>query len=299
MKAIRVHKEGNETQFIYEDVPQPEVRKGLVLIRVHATAVTPTELSWSPTWQDSKGNPRLQPILGHEFSGVVTAVAADITNLKTGDAIYGLNDWFEDGAEAEYVLAPENYVSKKPESISYVDAAAVPISSLTAWQALIDRANLEKGQTVLIHGGAGGVGSFALQIAHWRGARVITTASEENASFVRELGAEEIIDYRKTPFETVVKNVDVVLDTVGGETLERSKSVLKRGGKLVSPATTSKNTEYFFYVQPNTDQLEQIAGLIDQRVLHPIVDKVFPLEQAREAYRHKPAHGKAVLEVHV
>lgn len=297
MKAIRVHGPTGPEAFVYEDAPRPSPKEGEVLVRVHATAVTPTELDWPPTWHTSTGQPRALPILSHEFSGVIAAVGHGVTDLAEGAAVYGLNDWLEDGAQAEYVVARATDLALKPRSIDHTEAAVVPISGLTAWQALFDRANLAAGQRVLIHGGAGGVGSFAVQLARWRGAQVITTVSAHNANFVRELGADEVIDYKAARFEEAVRDVDAVLDTVGGETLQRSRSVLKPGGKLISVATTSKTTEYFFYVEPNRAQLSEIARLIDDGKIRAIVDSVFPLDRAREAYERKPARGKIALRV--
>src|ERR1700754_3200375 len=165
MKAIRLHGAQGAEAFVYEDAPRPSARAGEVLVRVHATAVTPTELLWPPTWQTAAGEPRALPIPGHEFSGVIAAVGAGVTDFNEGDAVYGLNDWFADGADAEYTVAQASGLALKPRSIDHSEAAVVPISALTAWQALIDRANLSAGQRVLIHGGAGGVGGFAVQIA--------------------------------------------------------------------------------------------------------------------------------------
>src|SRR5262249_46787826 len=182
-------------------------------------------------------------------------------------------------------------------------AAVAPISALTAWQGLIERGRLVAGQRVLIHGAAGGVGVFAVQLARWRGAHVIGTASASNVAFVRGLGADEGIDYRAQPFEPVVHDLDVVFDTVGGETLERSWGVLKPGGRLVTIANPGEGSqdprvrEAFFIVQANRAQLAEIARLIDAGQLRPVVDAVFPLAQARQAYGHKPAHGKVVLDV--
>jgi NADPH:quinone reductase-like Zn-dependent oxidoreductase len=185
----------------------------------------------------------------------------------------------------------------------HVHAAATPISALTAWQGLFDRARLAPGERVLIHGAAGGVSTFAVQLARWRGARVTGTASAANLDFVRSLGADEMIDYRAGRFEDVVRDVDVVFDTVGGETLERSWGVLKPGGRLVTVAASGERTTderiraAYFIVEPSRTQLAEIARLIDGGALRPVVGAVFPLAEARQAYQHKPAHGKVVLHV--
>jgi NADPH:quinone reductase-like Zn-dependent oxidoreductase len=302
MKAVRLHTRGGPEAFVYEEAPRPHPGQGEVLVRVHAAAVTPTELAWMPTWTTRTGEPRRFPIiLGHEFSGEVAAVGSRVTDLAAGDLVYGLNDWFGDGAQAEYCVAPAAGVARKPRSVDHVPAAATPISSLTAWQGLIERGRLVAGQRVIIHGAAGGVGSFAVQLARWRGAHVIGTASASNVAFVRGLGADEVIDYRVQRFEDVAHDLDVVLDTVGGETLERSWGVLKPGGRLVTIATSSEGSQdprvraAFFIVEANRAQLDKIAGLIDAGHLRPVVDAVFPLAQALQAYEHKPMRGKAVL----
>jgi NADPH:quinone reductase-like Zn-dependent oxidoreductase len=304
MKAIRLHARGGPEAFVYEEAPQPHPEEGEVLVRVHAAAVTPTELSWVPTWTTPRGEPRRFPIiLGHEFSGEVAAVGKGITDVAAGDLVFGLNDWFRDGAHAEYCVARAGQVARKPRSVDHFSAAVAPISALTAWQGLLERGRLVTGQRVLIHGAAGAVGVFAVQLAHWRGAHVIGTASANNVAFVRGLGADKVIDYRAGRFEDVVHELDVVFDTVGGETLERSWDLLKPGGRLVTIATSGAGSqdprmrEAFFIVQANRALLAEIARLIDAGKLRPVVGAVFPLTQARQAYEHKPAHGKVVLRI--
>jgi NADPH:quinone reductase-like Zn-dependent oxidoreductase len=241
MRAIRLHGGGGSESLICEDTPIPEPRDGQVLIRVHAAAVTPTEFAWYPTFHTPEGNARPFPIiLGHEFSGVVAAMGGSNRDARVGDSVYGLNDWFMDGAQAEYCLVAAASVAPKPATVDHTLAAAVPISALTAWQALVDRAQLSEGQRILIHGGAGGVGSVAVQLARHKKAHVIVTASAANMDFMIGLGADEVIDYRTTPFETVVRDVDVVLDTVGGETRDRSWRVLRKGGQLVTIAADAE-----------------------------------------------------------
>jgi NADPH:quinone reductase-like Zn-dependent oxidoreductase len=297
MKAIRLQQQGGAEQMVYEDAPQPEPAVGEVLVRVCATAVTPTELAWGLTWMNYEGEARTFPIPGHEFSGVIFEAGAGVRDVAVGDEVYGLNDWTVDGALAEYVIAAPAQIAPKPASISHQLAAAVPLSALTAWQALIIRANISKDHSVLIHGAAGGVGNFGVQLSKWRGAHVVATASVGNLDFVRQSGADEVIDYRQRRFEDIAANVDVIFDTVGGETLERSIAMLKPDARLISVATESSETEYFFYVEPNHEQLVEIAGLIDAGTLKPVIDKVMPLEQARHAYEAKAKRGKVVLSV--
>src|SRR5579884_280812 len=304
MKAICLHKSGGPEALIYDEAPQPHPKEGEVLIRVDAAGVTPTEFEWAPTWVTRTGEKRHFPIiLGHEFSGVVAALGPGVTGVTEGASVYGLNDWFENGTQAEYCITRPEELAPKPQSIDHVQAAAVPIAALTAWQGLFDRARLATGQSVLIHGAAGSVGSFAVQFAHWRGAHVIGTASTHNIDFVHDLGADKVVDYKATRFEDVVQDVDVVFDTVGSETLKRSWWVLKPGGKLVTIATQSKEIENpalrdaFFIVEANRSQLIKIARLIDSGRTRPIVDTVFPLSQGYQAYERKPTRGKIVLRV--
>ena len=304
MKAAFLSARGGPEAFAYEEVPQPRPGKDEVLVRVHAAGVIHTELSWVPTWTTREGKPRPFPVIpGHEFSGEIAALGAGVRDAGVGDLIYGLNDWYRDGGSAEYCVARVTDFANKPTSIDHVQAAATPISALTAWQALIERGRLAAGQRVLIHGAAGGVGNLAVQLAHWRGARVTATASADNLDFVRSLGADEVIDYRAQKFEDVVRDVDVVFDTVGGETLEKSWGVLKPGGRLVTVAASGEQTTderiraAYFIVEPSRTQLAEIARLIDAGTLRPIVGAVFPLAEARQAYQHKPVRGKVVLRV--
>ena len=304
MKAIRLHQLGGPESLRYEDAPKPIPKGSQVLVQVYATAITPTEFDWYPTFHTTEGGMRPFPIiLGHEFSGVVEAVGLDCTDVQVGDPIYGLSDWFIDGAQAEYCLTIPANIAPKPVTLEHTQAAAVPISALTAWQALIDRAHLSIGQRVLIHGAAGGVGSFAVQLARHQKAHVIATASAANTDLVKALGADEVIDYRITPFETVVGDVDVVLDTIGGNTRDRSWGILRKGGQLVTIAADSEGLkeqrvrDAFFIVEPNRNQLVNIAHLIDTGVLRPAVGAVFSVENFRQAYEQKPVRGKNVLRI--
>jgi NADPH:quinone reductase-like Zn-dependent oxidoreductase len=320
MRAVRIHKFGGEPQdLVYEEnVMQPRPKEGELLVKVYATGVTPNEINW--IWH----NPgiSLPIILGHEFSGIVEEVDSKVTNQRVGDAVFGLTDTLSvtgDGAEADYVIATDSEMAPKPQSLDHEHAAAVPMAGLTAWQALFEHAHLSSKDTILIHGAAGGVGSFAVQLARWTGAHIIGTASEYNFSFLKDLGVNDVIDYKKTRFEDRVHDVDVVFDTVGGKTLERSWQVLRKGGKLVSvasqdlPTTFDKLQAYFnekgdsygidatwFILHPSRDQLIKIGELIDSGRVKPVVDTILPLSQASQAYEgakgvHK--HGKIVLRV--
>src|SRR5256714_30177 len=269
MKASCLRGRGGPEAYAYEVAPQPRPGEGEGLVRVHAAGVIHTELSWVPTWTTRAGEPRPLPVIpGHEFSGEIAAMGAGVRDLGVGDLVYGLNDWYRNGAQADYCVALVADCAPKPASVDHVHAAATPISALTAWQGLVERAGLAAGQRVLIHGAAGGVGTIAVQLARWRGARVTGTASAANLDFVRGLGADEVIDYRAERFEDVVRDVDVVFDTVGGETLERSWGVLKPGGRLVTVAASGEQTTDArtraadFTGEPNRTQLARMHPLI-------------------------------------
>src|SRR5215813_14031986 len=290
MKAICLRARSGPEALAYEEAPQPRPGDGEVLVRVHAAGVIHTELSWVPTWTTRAGKPRPFPVIpGHEFSGEIAALGAGVRDVGVGELVYGLNDWYEDGASAEYCVARVADIAPKPTGVDHVHAAAAPISVLTAWQGLVER--------------AGVAGTFAVPLARWRDARVTGTASAANLDFVRSLGADEVIDYRAERFEDVVRDVDVVFDTVGGETLERSWGVLKPGGRLVTVAASGEQTTderiraAYFIVEPSQTQLAEIARLLDGGTLRPVVGAVFPLAEARQAYQHKPVRGKVVLRV--
>jgi NADPH:quinone reductase-like Zn-dependent oxidoreductase len=308
MKAVRLHARGDPERMVFEEEPLPRLGPGDALVRVHAAAITPTELTWSATWTTRDGADRLPVVPSHEVSGVVEAVGEHASGVAVGNPVYGLVDFWRDGAAAEYVAVPAADLAPKPPSIDHVHAAAVPLSGLTAWQALLDHAALSAGQRVLVHGGAGGVGAFAVQLARWRGAHVVATGSASDRDLLREVGVEDVIDYRTERFEARVRDVDVVLDTVGGDTLERSWSVIRPGGVLVTVAAPAPGSMPsrgdvrgdFFIVQPERDQLIELARLIDAGSLRPIVGGLFPLARAREAYlRAARGHtrGKVVLRV--
>ncbi|MGE0682109.1 MAG: NADP-dependent oxidoreductase [Candidatus Binatia bacterium] len=292
---------------IEEYAPQPRPGRGELLIRVYAAGVTPTELLWYPTTHSKNGERRSHAVPGHEFSGVIAAVGKDTVGFAIGQEVYGMNDWFSDGALAEYCITQPTSVALKPPSLTHVEAASVPIGALTAWQGLFDRARLQAGERILVHGGAGAVGVFALQLARLHGAHVTVTASARNLAFVSQLGAEQVIDYRAVRFENNVRDMDVVFDTVGGETLQRSWGVLKSGGRIITIAAESETTtdervkQAFFIVKPNHEQLSQIGDLLEAGDLHPMVGAVLPLAQASAAYagevRQRRGCGKLVVAV--
>jgi NADPH:quinone reductase-like Zn-dependent oxidoreductase len=246
---------------------------------------------------------------GWDVSGVVESVGSGVTKFKKDDEVYARPDVAHNGgAYAEYVVVKETETALKPKSIDHVHAAAIPVGAVTAWRALFDTAGLKKGQKVLIHAAAGGVGSFAVQLAKWKGAYVIGTASAKNQAFLRELGVDEPIDYEKTRFEDVVHDMDVVLDPIGGETQKRSWKALKKGGILVSivaPPSADEAAKQgvrsaFISAQGGSSLLAELAKLIDSGNIRPVVETVFPLSEARQAHELSEqghAHGKIVLKV--
>jgi NADPH:quinone reductase-like Zn-dependent oxidoreductase len=307
MKAVRLHGRGGPAQLVYEDAPQPQPGPGEALTRVGASGVIANELKWDETYQTIADVPRPFPIPGRDLSGVVVAVGSGVTDLAVGDTVYAMLGYGRDGAEAEYAITLPSELAPRPRTLDDTQAGAVPLSALTAWQALFVHGGLSTGQTALIHGAAGGVGVFATQLAHWRGAHVLTTASARDADFVRELGADEVIDFATTRFEEVVHDADVVFDTVGGDTLARSWQVVKPGGALVSVVSplsgqpVRDDIRYvYFIVEPSGAQLREIGALIDAGQIHPVVDQVFPLAQARQAYEAAATghpRGKIVITV--
>jgi NADPH:quinone reductase-like Zn-dependent oxidoreductase len=306
MKVFRLSEVSGKQVLIDATMPRPQAGRGELLIRVFAAGVTPTELLWYPTTHTKAGETRSGAIPGHEFSGVVEETAGDAAVGAVGDFVFGMNDWFADGATAEYCLAPYSGVAPKPRTLTHAEAATVPISALTAWQGLIDRAKLQPGERVLVHGGAGAVGIFAVQLAKLHGAHVTATASERDLRFVTSLGADAVIDHRASRFEDEAQELDVVFDTVGGETLQRSWSVLRPGGRMVTVAATEeavtddRTKAAFFIVEPNRKQLGEIGALFDAHRLRTFVGATVPFSQAPEAYSGRIAKqgpGKVVVEL--
>jgi NADPH:quinone reductase-like Zn-dependent oxidoreductase len=307
MKAMQVNTPDQRPVLILVELQKPEAGLGEIVVHVHAAGVTPTELLWYTTTHTKSGTARMRTVPGHEFSGVITAIGKDVQDFEVGDEFHGMNDWFADGATAEFCITLPQNIARKPRTLSHEAAASVPIGALTSWQGLIDRAKLEPGERVLVHGGAGAVGLYAVQLAHICGARVITTVSAQDIDFVKRLGADEAIDYKASRFEKQVRDVDVVFDAVGGDTLERSWSVLKPGGRMITIAADSEGTadqrvkDAFFIVAPNQKQLVAIAKRLDAGRLRAFVKTTVPLNEASAAYsgavRDKSGYGKIVIAV--
>lgn len=307
MNAVRIHAFGGSDQLKLESAPTPTPGPGEVLVKVHAAGVNPVD------WKIREGyfqDPAIKlPLsLGYDVCGTVEATGAGVARLQVGDVVYSYISLTRGGGYAEYVAIPENQVALKPTTLDPVEAAAVPLAALTAWQALFDNANLKSGQTVLIHGASGGVGTFAVQFAKAKGATVIATASEKNHAYLKDLGADVVIDYNTQKFEEIAKDVDVVLDSIGGDTQDRSFTVLKKGGIIVSivgPVSPQKAAEHgvrgkSMLVQPSAAQLAEIGALIDQEKVKVVVSHVMPLADAAKAHEQSQTghtRGKIVLKV--
>src|SRR6476646_2017688 len=311
MKAIRIHSYGGPEVLQYEDAPRPQPQASEVLIRVHAAGVNPIDWKVREVHMKDFWPHKFPLILGWDLSGVVEEVGpgpAAAGRFKIGDEVYGLPDPIRNGAYADYIVVRESQLALKPNSLRHICAAAVPLAALTAWQSLFDTAQLQLGQRVLIHAGSGGVGHFAAQLAKWKGAYVFATASTKNQDLLRKLGVDEPIDYTQQRFEDIARKIDVVLDTLGDETQERSWSVLKKGGNLVSlvqPPSEEKAKELgvraaFVAGHPSGAQLAEIAKMIDSGKLAPIIDRILPLCEARRAHELSQSghtHGKIALRV--
>ena len=306
MKAARVLRFGPPSVITNDDLPQPQPAAGQLLVRVKAAGVG----NWDALIRE--GKVVLQPlplILGSELSGIVEAIGAEVSGFKVGDEVYGATNEQFSGAYAEYALPAARMMAQKPKTLNFIQAASAPIVSVTAWQMLFEYAHVTAGQTVLIHGAAGNVGAYAVQLAKQAGLHVAATAASAHLEYVRSLGAETVVDYKKDRFEESVTGVDVVLDTIGGDTQQRSLRVLTPGGILVSvvsavPEATQKRygvRAAYFYVEVTTARLNKITELFDSGKLVTDVGTVLPLAEARIAHEmlggapHK--RGKIVLSI--
>jgi NADPH:quinone reductase-like Zn-dependent oxidoreductase len=290
MKAVRIHRFGAPEVIVIEDIPKPAPYASEVVVKVEAAGVAP----WDALIR--RGNSALpQPLpltLGSDFSGVIDSVGAGVERFKVGDQVFGVSAARFTGACAEYALANPSMIAPKPRTLNYTHAASVPVVSVTAWQMVFDFAQLRAGQSVLIHGGAGNVGGFAVQFARQAGAMVIATAAANDVSYIRSLGGVGVIDYRASRFEEKVKEVDAVIDTVGGEVLERSYRVVKRGGVIVSSANQPSEEKArqhevrasFFLVHVTAERLQNIAEFIDAGGLKTEVGEVLWLDEVRRAH---------------
>ncbi len=308
MKAVVVNEYGGPEVLKYQDAPRPEPKGDEILVRVMAAAVNPVDSYVRQGMFAKRGLDNRPAIIGYDIAGVVEKTGADIKKFKAGDAVYSYLSIMRGGAYAEFAVAKESETALKPKSINFEEASAVPLAATTAWQALVDTAKTEKGQTVLIHGGSGGVGSFAIQIAKARGAKVIATASTEHQGLLKQLGVDQAIDYTTTKFEDVVKDVDVVLNCVRADALARSYGVVKKGGIIVSITDEPDQAECAKHgirgsrlgAHPDANVLEELTKLIEAKKVTPIISQTFPLADASKAHQQIETHhtlGKIVLKV--
>ena len=332
MKAFSINQYGNNDVVQASEMPEPELHEDDVLVQIHAAGVNQLDSKIRNGEFKLILPYRLPIILGNDVAGVVVKVGSRVKRFKPGDEVYARPDKDRIGTFAEFISMKEDDVAHKPKNLTMEEAASIPLVGLTAWQVLVERANLKKGQKVLIHAGSGGVGTFAIQLAKHLGATVATTAGSENLDWVKNLGADIVIDYKKENFETILHDYDVVLNSLKGETLEKSLRILKHGGKLISISgppdpnfakdigaswivrlvmgllsyrirkeAKRRHISYsFLFMRANGDQLREITSLIESGVIRPVMDRVFPFESTKEAlaYIEKGrAKGKVVVKV--
>jgi len=308
MKAIRIHEFGGPDVLELDEINVPKPADDEVLIKVFASSVNPVDQKIFEGKAQQKFPSKLPLTMGWDVSGVVEQAGAKVKNFSIGDEVYGRPFPTINGAFAEYLVMKADQISLKPKSIDHLNAAAVPLAGLTAWQGLFKYGQLQRGQKVLIHAASGGVGSFAIQFAKWKGAYVIGTASAENLSFIKQLGADEAIDYKNERFEEKVQDIDLVFDLIGGETQKRSLEVLKEGGRLITTikpeyAEDAKQKHILlegFTAQSYPEDLKQIADLIDDGIVSPVVSAVMNLEDAKQAeMQNAKGHGRGKIVIKV
>lgn len=309
MSAVRLYEYGDPEVLIYEAAPRPEPQADEVLVRVHAAGINPADWKIRQGYLKDKFPFPFPLILGYDLAGVVEAVGTQVAEWEPGNEVFAMLPLNQLGAYAEYVTVPAALLASKPLSLDFAIAAGIPSIALTAWQALFYLAHLEAEQTVLIHGAAGGVGRFAIQFAKWKGASTIGTASSANLQALQDLGLDQAIDYQNERFEEQVSQVDVVLDTVGGETRQRSWQILKPGGILVSTegaadpvVAPSPDVQGIpiFVMPTGSAQLNQIVDLLNNQIIYPPSVEVFALQDAAKAHRaiqHERRRGKLVLQI--
>lgn len=308
MKAVQIHQYGGPEELKWEDAPMPEIGPDDVLVKVYASGVNPVD------WKIRQGHMKEQMqytfplIVGWDMAGTVEKVGDNVKDFKEGDEVYGRPDLSRNGTYAEYVAVKASAIGPKPGSVDFVTAAAIPLAALTAWQGIIDHGKVQSGKKVLIQGASGGVGMFAVQIAKWKGAFVIGTASKENVKFLEDLGIDQVIDYHEPDFEDRLKDVNVLFDTVGGEQQKKLLNVMKPDGVVVSTVgitdqsiLDARGLKGVSYMATSTQaDLKQLADLVDQGKLKVHISKVFPIQEAAEAHKlgeEGHTQGKVVLQV--
>jgi 2-desacetyl-2-hydroxyethyl bacteriochlorophyllide A dehydrogenase len=332
MKAFVVSRYGKANSVEAVELPEPDLRDGDVLVQIHAASVNPLDLKIRNGELKPLLPYKLPLVLGNDLAGVVIKAGANVHRFTPGDEVYAKPDKDRIGTFAELIAISENDVAKKPHRLDMEQAASIPLVGLTAWQALVEKAKLQPGQKVLIHAGSGGLGTIAIQLAKHLGATVATTTSTANVEWVKRLGADVVIDYRSNEFETVLRDYDVVIDTQGGQTLEKSLRVLKPGGKVISvagppepdfgkefganwiliqamrvlslkirrEAKRRRVTYSFLFMKANGDQLRELGSLIDSGAIRPVVDRVFPFQSTTQALAYVEkgrAKGKVVVKI--
>ncbi len=332
MKAFFIDKYGTNDTLKFGDIKKPEIGEYDVLIKVYSASVNPLDLKIQDGSLKVLLPYKFPIILGNDFSGVVENIGKSVKKFKIGDEVYGKTEQVRTGSFSEFLSIKETYLAKIPRNLTMEESASIPLVGLTAWQVLVERAKLKKGQKVFIQAGSGGVGSVAIQLAKYLGATVATTTGTENVEWVKNLGADIVIDYRKEKFEDVLRDYDIVLDTLGGEFLEKSIKIVKSGGKIISLAgppdyqlakemnlsfvvkmamylisykikkmAKKNNVDYsFLFMKSNGHQLEQLNLLIESGKISPIIDRIFPFAQANEALNYvKKGHSKGKIVIKV
>ena len=306
MKAVRLHRYGGAKELSYDDVVLPKLGPTQILVRVQAASINPVDYKLASGMLRDLVKLTLPWIPGGDFSGVIESLGTAVNGFKKGDAVFGNSP--SGGAYSQYIAADTDLITAKPANLDYIQAASVPLAAQTAWQGLFEHGGLQTGQQVLIHGAAGGVGSFAVQLAHWKGAKVFATSSAADIEYLRQLGADEVINYTAVPFEEAVNDMDLVFDLIGSDTQTRSFSIIKQGGRLVStvqppsPVEAGKHkvSAMIMRMQPSAKRLAQLASLLEDKKIKTIVDKTFPLSQTAEGWTYlmnKHTQGKVVLVV--
>jgi len=308
MRAIVINEYGSKDVLVEQELPKPEIKANQVLVEVYATSINPIDWKLRAGYLKQMLDWEFPIILGWDVAGKIVEVGNEVKNFKVGDEIFARPDTTPHGTYAEFTTVDEELLAKKPTNLTFEEAASIPLAGLTAWQCLVDKTKVQKGDKVLIHAGAGGVGSMAIQMAKHLGAYVATTASEKNEAYVKELGADEFINYRTQQFEEVLHDYDVVIDTMGGEILNKSFTILKPGGRLVTiagqpdPALIEKYqvTASSYWLTPNGKQLSELGELLEKGILKPQVGNIFDFslesfKKAHELSETNHAKGKIVI----